>query len=74
MKHTMFTAKDAVIIPTGLSAPVWVSEATDWLGFFIGVLTIIYFIFKNIDTYYHWRHNRWKQRKEEKKRINNKER
>jgi len=73
MKHTMLTKTDAVVIPAGITAPVWVSNATTWLGLFIAVFTLIYTIFKVIDAWYHWMH-RWEVRKhkmkEEKEKSN----
>lgn len=66
MKHTMLTAKDVVLLPAGISAPLWVSEATTWLGLGIAILTFIYFVFKTIDAWYQWKH-RWEIRKTQNK-------
>jgi len=71
MRHTMITKTDAIVIPAGISAPMWVSDATTWLGLGIAILTFLYFLFKTMDAWYQWMH-RWDIRKSQKKLDNNK--
>jgi hypothetical protein len=66
MKHTMLTPTDAIVIPAGFTAPLWITEVNTVLGLGITICIFVYSAFKAVDAFYQWRH-RWAKRKLEVK-------
>lgn len=51
-------AIDAVVIPTGLSAPIWVQETTTWLGWLAAVLAVLIGFFRLAILVRDWRNGK----------------
>lgn len=73
------TSKEASLVTAGFSAPIWMQMLNAYIGFVIGVFTLIYVVWRVIENmpkmfnfYYENKQNlykNWARRKLEKKEI-----